>query len=874
MFSFFITFLVAYNQTNYRQCKDSPFCARNRFVEGQNWESDPSQSQLSNSVFTLPLVDPTYNKKLSLRLTFHENNFIHFKISPAESESFERFDCSSEPSVVNQTILEHPNEVQQNQNDTHIQLTSGKMSAVIQIKPFTLTILENDVQKVTVNSDLKSIFESNLNENDHPNHFAKANFQKYKETLKNGPASVAMTFLFHDEELKFAGLPSHSLSTALPSTVLDDKAVSEPLRLFNNDANEFEANSVAALYGSIPYLVGYSNGASTSVFWCNPSETWVDIDNEKRTARFVSETGYIDCFVFSGTHSEVTQSYAALTGRPPLPQIFSLGFHQSRWSYMNTKEVRLVQKHLDINMIPHDSIWLDIDHTDNKKYFTFDPKNFKDVRKLAKDLAKNNRYLVAIVDPHLKVERDYQVYYEAKDGSYFIKGKNKRDYIAKSWPGRSGFVDFLNPEASEWWANNYGYNTHRSASPNMFIWNDMNEPAVMNEPESTCPRDCIHFNGFENRDVHNIYGHMMSRSSFEGVLKRNPDQEERPFVLTRSYFAGTQKYAFMWTGDNTADWDHLRNSISMTLTLGISGFPYSGSDVGGFFNSPDHDLLLRWYQVGAYCYPFFRTHCHHKSDHREPYVLKGDYLNGVKAAIQERYQLLPLWYTQAYLTSLTGEPIVRPLWYEFAETEASEIENQVMIGDSLLIIPFLSQEEEDLQAYMPRARWYEYRTLSEVGKSGELLTIRFDRINVPVFVRGGKIVCTKPKVRKSAIATINDPFSMIVALDNEQKASGVVYVDDGHTYNYTANGAKIFRSFHFDGTKLTSREIEQSNHDSDFIKDYSAQIDLIQIACLEKIPSVVKNQNGDEVEMTNADGVLQLFVSLGMKDDWELTFEY
>ena len=889
--------ISSYDQ-QFRECKDSLFCVRNRFADEQKWTVEISESKISDSTFSVPIFDSKYHNRLLFELSFISTGAIHYKISPFDSEPFNRYDCSSDDSIVSQSVAGDKLDIfeEKDENEVKVKTTCNKGFVLIKSEPFLMTVFdENEMPKLTVNPDSKGVFETNIDREEFPEHYELVNFSNYEESMKNGPESVAMTFQFYKTEnrkLRFVGVPSHSLSSSLPSTVRDGVGVTDPLRLFNVD-RKIKANSVISMYGAIPYLVGHSGSVSTSVFWCNPSETWIDIDNKQSRARFISESGFIDCFIFYGAHSDVVKAYTNITGRPTLPQLFSLGYHQSRWSYMNSKEVRTVQNHLDKKNIPHDSIWLDIDHTDDKKYFTFDPKAFKDSKALAHELEKNKRYLITVVDPHLKVERDYQVYYEAKDGGYFIKGKNNRDFIANCWPGRSGFVDFFNPDASEWWSNNYNFGIHRGAAPNVFIWNDMNEPAVFDQPDNTCPRDCIHYGGYEDRDVHNINGHKMIMSTYQGLINRDENHNERPFILTRSFFAGTQKYAFMWTGDNTADWEDVRNSLSMTLTLGISGFPFSGSDVGGFFGSPDNNLLLKWFQLGAYCYPFFRCHCHHKSDHREPYGLKSEYLAGVTTAIQERYQLLPLWYTAAYQASLTGEPIVRPLWYDFdyfendyddedgfsteeIQNQLNQLDSQVMISDALLVIPYLSEELKEVAAYFPPGRWYEYRSLQEVSfmESNRRLTIPYDRDLVPLYIHGGKIVFTKPKVRKSSMMMIQDPFNMIIALDEDGKASGELYVDDGHTFNYKSNQAKIYRRFEFNGTTLSSVQIEPSNYDSDFINEYEAQIDLIQIAGIKTAPKNVKTQFGIDVETALDGDTLQLFVNLNVKEDWTITFEF
>lgn len=876
LFLLLLHFLQALNQSHYRQCKDSPFCARNRFIDSRIWTAQANEATITDSQYILPIKDETYHNQLNFFLSFHADKIIHFKFAPVK-ESFSRYDCSSEPTVINKTTLGEPLQITENKNDTHIELTVGSSRVIIQIDPFQFTIYDQDEPIITGNSDFKAVFESNIDQEEFPNLYKLCTFDNYNDTLKNGPSSVAMTFKYHSnnvEGIKFIGLPLHSLESNIPSTVIKGEATTDPIRLFNTDTNEYLSDSVVSLYGAIPYLIGHSGNHSTGLFWCNPSETWVDIENAISSSRFISETGFIDCYVFSGTHKEVIKSYSKINGRAPLPQLFALGYHQSRWTYKNTKEIESISAKMDKDLIPHDSIWLDLDHTDNKKYFTFDPTHFNNIKKVLKQFQKENRYLVSLVDPHLKVERDYQIYYEAKESGYFIKAKNRRDYFADCWPGRSGFIDFFNPSAREWWADQFMYKNYRKSHINLFIWNDMNEPSVMRVPDSTVPRDCIHYGKVEDRDLHNLNGHMMIQATYEGLLKRNTEQHERPFILTRSFFAGSQKYAFTWTGDNLADWDHLRNSISMTLTLGVCGFPFSGSDVGGFFKSPDQELLLRWYQLGAFCYPFFRCHCHHLSERREPYMLKGDYHTGTVNAIQERYRLLPLWYTLSYQTTLDGQPIVRPLWWEFDDPEVQEIETQVMIGDSLMVVPSLSKEENTIHAYIPRTRWFEFRSLKELKKGGEVVNIPYDKEFVPLFVKGGKVVFTKQQIRKASIPMIPDPFTLIIAVDDHNCASGEIYIDDGHTYNYSVNNAKIYRRVSFDGQILTSTEIEQSNRDSDFFNEYSATIELIKIGGLEKMPTAIKTQDGLELDILTEDGVLQITTSLDMKYDFTLTFEY
>jgi alpha 1,3-glucosidase len=369
----------------------------------------------------------------------------------------------------------------------------------------------------------------------------------------------------------------------------------------------------------------------------------------------------------------------------------------------------------------------------------------------------------------------------------------------------------------------------------------MNEPAVFDQPDCTVPRDTQHFDGTEDRAVHNLYGHHMISATYEGQLSRNANRDERTFILTRSFFSGSQKYAWTWTGDNTADWNHLRNSLPEILSLGISGFPFAGADVGGFFGSPDTELLVRWYQVGAYCYPFFRCHCHHLSHPREPYKIEKDGLAMVRKAIIERYELLPVWYTAAKNAFDTGEPVVRPLWWEFTDAEVQDLETQIMIFDCLLVAPVLDSEPERWQIYFPiNTRWFDYRTLREM-KVGFFSLSRFK--DVPVYIRGGKIIAVRRTQRKSSQLMLGDPFELIVALDQEERAEGRLYVDDGHTFNYE-KGAFLYWKFEFAHGRLTVSNYMEGNRTSSFVNGYSCMIGKIAFLGLGQVPLAATDEGG------------------------------
>ena len=871
MLLFLLGSAFSVDRTKYRQCKDSPFCVRNRFVKEQRWETNIDEGITTNGTFILPVLDGMYKNVLNLSVSFLPSNLVRVRVVPSAPEPFKRYDCAKEPTIVNQSVANDRRDFTVERNTSHAVLRSGDTEVVVHAAPFRVDVVENGVTKATLNPDDSGVFETNLDKEEFPEHWEVADFGRYRETLRDGPAAVAMTVKFYGKRTRFVGLPSHTLNLSLPATVEDGAPLTDPIRLYNTDINSFEVGSVMSMYGSIPYLIGHDGRASTSLLWCNPSETWVDIDNERLTARFVSETGLIDVFVTSGAHADVLRSYTDLTGRPAMPQLFALGYHQCRWTYYSEKELREVSAALDKAEIPHDAMWMDLDHTDGHRYFTFN-KDYSNVEKMVDDFMKVKRRVVAQVDPHLKVESTYRVFSDAKQRGYLVKARDGNDYHGHCWPGNSGWVDFLNPEARNWWAQQYRFDIYKGSSRYLFTWNDMNEPAVFDVPDMSLPRDTQHINGYEDRSVHNVYGHLMVSSSYKGQVLRNSDKNERPFVLTRSLFAGSQKYAFMWTGDNTATWDQLRNSIAEVLSLGVSGFPFAGADVGGFFNSPDNELLTRWYQVGAFCYPFFRCHCHHLSARREPYRLPGAYLEAARTAIVERYQLLPLWYTASRISHETGAPVVRPLWWEFDDAEARDMERELMIGDTLLVAPVLDQGCTTHPLFLPRnSRWYDFRTLAEVSERGaRSIALDGPICNTPAFIRGGTTLAVKPIKRKSADLMEKDPFNLIVALDENRRAQGRLYIDDGHTFGFE-RGEYIDKVFEFDGERLSSRDLNNKSSQSEFAKTYSAKVQQIEVIGLDARPTKVTNSAGKAIDYEWKNGILRIKrVNYGVKDNWEL----
>ena len=341
----------------------------------------------------------------------------------------------------------------------------------------------------------------------------------------------------------------------------------------------------------------------------------------------------------------------------------------------------------------------------------------------------------------------------------------------------------------------------------------MNEPSVFNGPEVTMPKDNIHHGGWEHRDLHNINGMTIHNATYLAIMSRSKAEEKsprRPFVLTRSFYAGSQRISAMWTGDNLAEWSHLQVSLPMVLNQGISGYPFAGADVGGFFGNPSKELLTRWYQTGIW-YPFFRAHAHIDTRRREPYLAGDPYMGIITDALKIRYSLLPTWYTAFHEASLTGAPIVRPNFYVHPEDEAGfTLDDQIHLGSSgLLVKPVVTEGAESVDIHLgDEAAYYDYFDYSIVqGKGRHTLKAPLDK--VPILMRAGHIFPRRDRVRRSSGLMKMDPYTLVMTLGADGKAEGEIYVDDGESYEFE-QGAYIRRKFVFENGALRSENLAEA----------------------------------------------------------------
>ena len=568
--------------------------------------------------------------------------------------------------------------------------------------------------------------------------------------------------------------------------------------LWNTDVAPQE--SIDPLYKSIPFFLAINGTRAYGMFLDNTWRTWFDFGKQSRDMyAFGAEGGPLDYyFIYGPTAKQVLESYAYLTGKPPLPPLWALGFQQSRWSYTPESKLREIATRLRTDSIPSDVVYLDIDYQDRNRPFTVDSKTFPNLPGLVADLRKQHFHLVNITDLHIAhvANQGYAPYDSGHAGDHFVKNPDGSEFVGTVWPGPAVFPDFTRTQTREWWGNLYQQFVKDGVAG---FWNDMNEPSVFNVPSKTMPLDTVHRieePGFTTRtathaEIHNIVGLENARGTFEGLLKLRP--EERPFVLTRATFAGGQRYGFSWTGDNSATWNHLRIATQMVLNLGISGISFVGADVGGFNNSPSSELLTRWVEQAAFS-PFFRDHSSKGTLPHELWVNGAEQEAIRRRYVETRYRLLPYIYALAEESSRTGLPLMRPIFLEFPEVFAANAnfehwDTEFLLGRSLLVAPQpFSETLDDYVVSFPNVPWFDFWSGEKISPPRKIHP-KLD--TMPVYVRGGTVLPMQPLIQ-STDETPMGPLELRVYPGPD--CSGTIYLDDGHTFAYQ-HGQFLRQSF-------------------------------------------------------------------------------
>ncbi len=505
--------------------------------------------------------------------------------------------------------------------------------------------------------------------------------------------------------------------------------------MWNTDAFGWQ-ESTDPLYKSIPFFIALRKGKSYGTLLDNTWRTFFDFGKESRDRySFGADGGELNYYFFFGPDpKKVVISFAALTGKTPLPPLWALGYQQCRYSYYPESRVRELGQTFRTKKIPADVIYLDIDYQEAYRPFTINREYFPTFEKMVQDLRNQGFSMVVITDLHIAKVPGYKPYDEGLAADLFIKNPDGTTYVGRVWPGPSVFPEFTLSSARRWWGTLYKDFVGMGIRG---FWNDMNEPAIFDRRDKTMPLETVHRlddgSKVDHRAVHNVFGMLNSRATYEGLLKLQPN--ERPFVLTRATYAGGQRYAATWTGDNSSTWNHLRMTVPTLLNLGISGNPLVGNDVGGFNGNPSPELLTRWTALAAFT-PVFRNHAMKGSANREPWVDGPEHEQWRKASIEQRYRMLPYVYSLAEEASRTGLPMMRPLFLEFPQEEwLNGNQDEFLFGPHMLVAQRVWEMALSYDVQLPSGEWYDYWTGKRVvgGPSRPIQTTAPAANELPVY---------------------------------------------------------------------------------------------------------------------------------------------
>jgi len=593
------------------------------------------------------------------------------------------------------------------------------------------------------------------------------------------------------------------------------------------------------LYISIPFTIFVDEGKAIGLFINSPALAIADIGlSEYDKFKYEIQDNKCEIFVIFGPKiSNVLETYLEITGKPFLPPQWALGYQISRYSYFPQDYVLEIAKNFN-SEIPISAIYLDIDYMERYKIFTWSKERFPNPNKMIKELHELGIKVIPIIDPYIKVEDNYEIYEEAKD--LCIKDSNGKNYITIGWPGHCLIPDFLNEETRKWWSKKIEDFVKKYDLDG--IWLDMNEPSVFtykiiiedlsskfglsqdlksiinrlvnvlgekrglkaNKLKSVSPEDffdlsidpnALHHLGenfkIEHKYVRNAYPYFQAKATYE-ALKRI---HERPFVLSRSGYAGIQSYAAIWTGDVPSTWEGLRLTLSMLLNLSLSGIIFCGCDLGGFVGRGDYELIARWHQACLFI-PFYRLHKDKAATEAEIFNMPSYYKEMIKRAVETRLKFLPYLWHLCWEAHLKGKPIIRPLCYDFQDDEdCYYIEDEYMVGSGLLFAPIIEHNTKTREVYLPNAKWFDYWN-GEIHEGKKLIETRNE---LPIFIKEGSVIPTKEEL------IIFGKGEWEIYTGEDGKILRISY--NGNKFLQKGEGKK-FKKILFLGEKLKSKGVE------------------------------------------------------------------
>ncbi len=551
--------------------------------------------------------------------------------------------------------------------------------------------------------------------------------------------------------------------------------------MWNTDAFKY-VEGTDPLYQSIPFYLGLDEGRGYGLFFDNSHRSTFEFGHlSQEAAEYSADGGVLDYYYFHGPAlKKIVGRYTELTGRMPLPPLWALGHHQSRYSYYPEATVERVVREYRARDLPLDVLHLDIHYMDGYRVFTWDRARFPDPAAMHRRLAAQGVHTIAIVDPGVKQDESYSVYQEGVAQDHFLRRADGSLFVGKVWPGDSVFVDYTKEAARRWWGDLHHTLLDQGVAG---LWTDMNEPSDFLDQTGAKHADVV-FDDLGQRSTYaknrNIFALTMARATYEGAQCLRP--ELRPFVISRAGYAGIQRYAAKWTGDNHATFDAVALNIPMFTSLGLSGQTFVGADIPGYTDRADAELLVRAYQTSIFT-PFLRNHTSIDQYDNEPWRHGAHAEAIIRKYLKLRYALLPFLYTTVEEAHRTGLPVFRPLVLNFPEDASTRnLDDQYMVGDTLLVAPALRRDQRSRDVYLPAGPWYDYWTGRAVA-GGEVITTPVPLDHLPLYVRGGSIL-PSTRAMNHVFEHRWDPIRLDIYPDADGRATGELYEDDGLTQRH------------------------------------------------------------------------------------------
>jgi alpha-glucosidase len=580
-----------------------------------------------------------------------------------------------------------------------------------------------------------------------------------------------------------------------------------------NTDNPLHTPDLDPMYISIPFFILLSPKKPAIGFFINStSYSFFKINDDTYTIS-VKDEGLEIYAIYGPKIDDVITHFTGMVGRMEMPPAWSIGYQQSRWSYSTDEEALDVARRMRKDSIPCDVLYLDIDYMDGYRVFTWG-KNFPDPKKFVSEMKEIGFKVVTIVDPGVKIDENYAVYKSGKSIDAFVKDRYGKEFTGYVWPGKCSFPDFLRPDVREWWSTSHKVLFDAGVEG---IWNDMNEPAIvwtdaqMDKVKNILGKGEINFqllgeakavfaqedhgdeiihkdeNGerWPHYKVRNIYAYLEAIATSRAFELYRPGK--RPFLLTRAGFAGIQKYAAVWTGDNSSWWEHLEAEIAISIGLGLSGVSFTGTDVGGFGGNSNGELLARWTEMGVF-FPFFRNHSAIGTVHQEPWAFGEKIEKIIKKYITLRYELFPHMYTAFHSAHENGVPIMRPLFFiDQDNPDLYSINDEFLFGDSLLIAPITKPNTMWRSVYIPKGRWIDMRN-GKIYEEDHVYKIDAPLDEIPIFVKENSMI-----FRTDPMNYIFEKEKMTLYVDvYGQEGRGYLYEDDGETLEYKKGGYNLY----------------------------------------------------------------------------------